>query len=136
VPSERVKQLKAELLDNRRVRQHLAGLWDKLSILLHRVAKDPSSTLRDALAGALPTLGELLGHAPSMQARVNDWIAEAVQADALPWRREIGGFATNVVQRWDARTARNLMELAVGRDLQYIGVNGTVVGALVGYVLF
>jgi uncharacterized membrane-anchored protein YjiN (DUF445 family) len=68
--------------------------------------------------------------------KLNDWIAEATRTGAVPWRREFGEFVTDVVRRWDAKTVGDGMELAVGRDLQYIRVNGTVVGALVGCGIF
>jgi uncharacterized membrane-anchored protein YjiN (DUF445 family) len=54
----------------------------------------------------------------------------------LPWRAEIGRFISDVVRGWEAQTVTERMELAVGRDLQYIRINGTLMGALIGCALF
>ncbi len=132
----RVEQIKAELLDNRRVRQYLGAIWDQLGARLRQEADDPASSLRQAIVGALHTLGDALGRDPALQAQVNGWVAEAVQAGAVPWRGEIGAFIADVVRGWEAKTVTERIELAVGRDLQYIRINGTVVGALVGCGLF
>jgi uncharacterized membrane-anchored protein YjiN (DUF445 family) len=59
-----------------------------------------------------------------------------VRTGIVPWRREIGAFITEVVRGWDARTLTDRAELAVGRDLQFIRVNGTLVGGLVGCALY
>ena len=54
----------------------------------------------------------------------------------IPRRAEIGAFVTHVVETWDATTLVNRMELTVGKDLQYVRINGTLVGGLVGLIIF
>jgi uncharacterized membrane-anchored protein YjiN (DUF445 family) len=61
---------------------------------------------------------------------------EAVAVEALPWRAELIRFVGEVVRRWEPRTFSDRIEVAVGPDLQYIRMNGTIVGGLVGGVLY
>jgi uncharacterized membrane-anchored protein YjiN (DUF445 family) len=132
----RIEGLKGDLLSNARVRRYLASLWDELRDLLLAEASAPSSALRDGLTGLFDSLGEALRTDPDLQARVNGWIAETVRQGAMPWRSEIGRFIADVVRSWEAASVANRVELAVGRDLQYIRMNGTLVGALVGCAIF
>ena len=71
-----------------------------------------------------------------VQARMDRRIEEAVMTLIVPWRRNIGHFVEDVVRSWDTRTIVDRIELAVGKDLQYIRVNGTLVGAAVGCAIF
>jgi uncharacterized membrane-anchored protein YjiN (DUF445 family) len=66
--------------------------------------------------------------------RLNRWIRQVALRALLPRRAEIG--ATRVVQNWDSATLVNRLELQVGKDLQYIRINGTLVGGLVGLMIF
>ena len=71
-----------------------------------------------------------------IHAAVNKWIRIAALRLVAPGRAEIGAFITQVVERWDTNTLVNRIELQVGRDLQYIRINGTLVGGLVGLIIF
>ena len=81
------------------------------------------------------TLGQTLARDLEMQARLDATIEHAALA-VVPWRGQIGALITEVVQGWDARTVTRRLELAIGSDLQYIRMNGTLVGACVGCALF
>jgi uncharacterized membrane-anchored protein YjiN (DUF445 family) len=70
------------------------------------------------------------------QATLNGWARLAVRRLIAPRRREIGRFIAGVVAGWDTRSIVEKLELQVGRDLQYIRINGTVVGGLVGLALY
>ena len=67
---------------------------------------------------------------------VNRWVGIALLRIIAPRRAEIGRFIAQVVERWDSATLVNRLELQVGRDLQYIRINGTLVGGLVGLMIF
>ena len=71
-----------------------------------------------------------------IHAAINKFMRIAALRIIAPRRAEIGAFITQVVERWDTETLVNRIELQVGRDLQYIRINGTVVGGLVGLIIF
>ncbi|HLO77560.1 MAG TPA: DUF445 family protein, partial [Magnetospirillum sp.] len=70
-----------------------------------------------------------------LRAVLNRWLRRAVERMIVPQRAEIGHFIAGVVERWDTRTLVDKLELQVGRDLQYIRINGTLVGGLVGLLI-
>ena len=71
-----------------------------------------------------------------VQARINRWARRVTLRALSPRRAEIGAYIAGVVANWDATTLVNRLELQVGRDLQYIRINGTLVGGLVGLIIF
>jgi uncharacterized membrane-anchored protein YjiN (DUF445 family) len=112
-----------------------AASWQKLRDLLLLDLEAPSSRLRRAIAIAIASVGETLSSDVEMRDRL-DAMIEAVVVEALPWREEIIRFVAEVVRRWEPRTFSDRIEAAVGADLQYIRMNGTVVGGLVGGGLY
>jgi len=95
----------------------------------------PTSRLRRALALAIASIGDTLAHDAAMRARL-DAAIEAVVAEAMPWRGELIRFVAEVVRKWEPSGFSDRIEIAVGADLQYIRMNGTIVGGLVGGGLF
>jgi uncharacterized membrane-anchored protein YjiN (DUF445 family) len=81
-------------------------------------------------------MGRLLQQMPAMQDYVDAAIERVVVDYIAPWRRQISNFIAEVVKSWDGPTVAQIVELEVGRDLQYIRINGTLVGALIGTLLF
>ncbi len=132
-----VDALQAELLSNPRTQAYLGEVWRELrGLLLADAAAGRESVLRQALAGGLQSLGKALLADPEMQARFDHGLEETAKTWVLPWRHEIGHFIAEVVKSWDAGTVSDRIETAVGRDLQYIRINGTLVGGLVGIAIF
>lgn len=80
--------------------------------------------------------GRLLRESPAMQSYLNEAIQRVVVDYIAPWRAQIGDYITDVVKSWDGPTVAETIELQVGSDLQYIRINGTVLGALIGAILF
>lgn len=132
----RVAEWRDRLLANPEMRHYLAGLGERLRERLIAELENPDSPLRRALTDGLLALGRALERDPHMQERLDRRFAEIVRGVVPPFRHEIGGFISEVVRSWDSRTVVERVELAVGRDLQYIRVNGTLVGAAVGCGLF
>jgi uncharacterized membrane-anchored protein YjiN (DUF445 family) len=91
--------------------------------------------LRQGLERALVSLGARLREDAGMRAVLNHWVLRAAMRTVVPNRGQIGGFIAGVVARWDARTVSEKLELQVGKDLQYIRINGTLVGGLVGLAI-
>ena len=80
--------------------------------------------------------GRWIRENPELRANINNWIRYLVRRTISPRRVEIGAFVTHVVEAWDSTTLVNRLELQVGKDLQYIRINGTLMGGLVGLLIF
>jgi uncharacterized membrane-anchored protein YjiN (DUF445 family) len=113
----------------------LAASWDKARDIVLADLASPSSRLRRTLALAITSIGEALGNDTAMRSRL-DAAIEALLAEALPWRGELIRFVAEVVRKWEPKGFSDRIEMAVGADLQYIRMNGTIVGGLVGGGLF
>ena len=125
----------AAILDRPEMRAWIAASWQSGRDLVLRDLAAPSSRLRQALTLALAGIGEALQRDEAMRRRL-DTAIEALVAEALPWRAELIRVVTEIVRRWEPRGFAERIELAVGPDLQYIRINGTLVGGLVGGVLY
>jgi len=132
----RVEALKKDLLDSPSIQGYFTAVWDELRTRVERDASGEGSRLAEALAHALAALGATLLKDDAVRARVNRRIESLTVEFAVPWRTEIGRFIAEVVEGWDTTTMTDRLELVVGRDLQFIRINGTLVGALVGVLLF
>jgi len=113
----------------------LAASWDKGRDIVLADLGSPSSRLRRTLALAIASIGETLGNDAAMRGRL-DAAIEALLAEALPWRGELIRFVAEVVRKWEPAGFSERSEMAVGADLRYIRMNGTIVGGLVGGGLF
>ena len=132
----RGEDLKAEMLDNPMVTEQVAKLWLRIET---RIGSAPASyvdPLSDGLERGLMALGGWIAQDEKIRVAVNQWIAIGLLRLVAPRRAEIGSFIAQVVERWDSETLVNRLELQVGRDLQYIRINGTLVGGLVGLIIF
>jgi uncharacterized membrane-anchored protein YjiN (DUF445 family) len=125
----------AAMLKNPDLQAWIGASWQKIRDTLLLDLQAPSSRLRRAIAIAIASVGEALAADAEMRERLDTTI-EAIAAEALPWRAEIIRFVAEVVRRWEPRTFSDRIEAAVGADLQYIRMNGTVVGGLVGGGLY
>jgi uncharacterized membrane-anchored protein YjiN (DUF445 family) len=131
-----VEAAKGQLLDRPEIQIWLAGLWDELrNITLDDLAR-PDGKTREALTTGLQSLAMALAADAAMRARLNASVERLALDMVSPWRRGIGRFIAEVVHGWDARTVSDRVETAVGSDLQYVRISGTIVAALVGSALF
>jgi uncharacterized membrane-anchored protein YjiN (DUF445 family) len=137
-PSHRQKldELKNQLLEQPEIKGWMATLWDGMrGVVLDDLAQ-PQSRTREAICRGLLSLGRTLGADAAIRGRLNAAIEEALLALVVPWRHEIGRFISDVVRGWETKTVVDRLELALGADLQYIRITGTLVGACVGCLLF
>lgn len=133
---EEVQRFFHETLAKPEAAIYLATLWRAMRRRLESDLEAEDSLVRETLTHGLISLGRALQGDPSMLERVDRRVEVAARELVQPWRREIGSFVAEVVRGWDAGTLTERLELAVGRDLQYIRMNGTLVGALVGCLIF
>ena len=132
---ERGEQLKHEALTSPGLRDWSSALWQKAKEALRTQAADPQSQLRRRMAGVLVAAGGRLGSDRPLADGLERMVESAARALADQFHDELAGLVTVTIERWDAAETSNQLELLLGRDLQYIRINGTVVGAGVGLVL-
>lgn len=132
----RLEEAKAAVFDSPRVRQLAADAWNTAKAGLLRSLADPESALRRRASAALAEVGVRLQRDEALQKRVDGWVTDAAVFVVGRYRHDIASIITDTVERWDAEETTEKIELMVGRDLQYIRLNGTIVGALAGLVIF
>jgi uncharacterized membrane-anchored protein YjiN (DUF445 family) len=131
----RVEALKAEIIDNPAMQRWLDGLWEAARAGLLRIARDPDAALTGHLGDALRQLGGTLQEDPMLRATINRFVRRSAVGLVADYGDGIVRLVSETVHGWDANTITRRLENAVGRDLQYIRVNGTLVGGLVGLVI-
>jgi uncharacterized membrane-anchored protein YjiN (DUF445 family) len=131
----RVEAIKEQLLDNQSVSLWLETLWQKGREAIIRAARNPDAVLAGKLGEVLKSMGSTLESDRRIRAAINQFARRAVVGMAASYGSSIVKLVSETVRGWDARTVTNRLEAAVGRDLQYIRINGTIVGGLVGLIL-
>jgi uncharacterized membrane-anchored protein YjiN (DUF445 family) len=132
---ERVQKLKTEVLANPAFGRWLDGMWERLRAALLQAARDPDRAFAGQFGASLSELGGALESDQRLQLLVNRFVRRTVTGTVTRYGDEIVRLVSETVRRWDARTVTERIEAAVGRDLQFIRINGTLVGGLVGLVL-
>ena len=132
---EQGEQLKQELLDHPEFQEWTKDLWSSLQRGFGDATRDADSDVRRRITDAIVTLAERLVEDPELQAKVDHWLESIVVYLAEAGRGEIGNLIANTVEGWDPHDTADRIELQVGRDLQFIRINGTLVGGLAGFVI-
>lgn len=130
-----VEAMKQRAIDHPKVQEYVQGLWDDIHAALRRDLSDEHSALAAHLESALLALARKLGEDPDLREAINGHVLGA--ARRLTGRLRIGvtEHIARTVKLWDERHLVDELELSVGRDLQYIRFNGTLVGGLIGVLL-
>ncbi len=132
---ERAEAVKAQVLAHPEVQNLIGSAWGTAKKMILDAAEDPSSELRRRVRDGLCSFGDRLVSDDELRAKVDEWLERAVTHVITNYRSEITALITETVQRWDAEETSRKVELQVGRDLQFIRINGTVVGALAGLTI-
>jgi len=132
---ERGAAIKRQLIEHLRTKPYYAAIWhDIKNRILADVASD-RSRLRQTASSLLKSLGAGLEKDEAMQRKLNEWLLGALETLMLVHRHQISLLITDVVKSWDARDVSEKIELEIGKDLQFIRLNGTLVGGCVGVLL-
>jgi len=131
----RGERLKRDVLGSAALRDWSSPLWQQAKEGLRAQAADPGSELRRRLTEALAAAGQRLGSDRRLQQGLDRMIESGARVLADQFHHELAGLVTGTIERWDAAETSGQLELLLGRDLQYIRINGTVVGAAVGLAL-
>ena len=128
--------LKRDMLANPAFAEQARALWEELETGLRGGLPRHAEAILGWLASSAAALGRWLEDDPARKATMNRRLRLLALRTILPRRAEIGGYIAAVVDNWDTDTLVNRLELQVGKDLQYIRINGTLVGGLVGLLIF
>ncbi|MFJ1736239.1 DUF445 domain-containing protein [Streptomyces sp. NPDC088254] len=132
----RVERLKGEVLGRGEVQDLIASAWTAVRSMIVTAAEDERSELRLRVRASLLSLGSRMAHEPKVQGKVDSWVEGAAVHVVTTYRREITSLITDTVASWDAEHTTRKIEAHIGRDLQFIRINGTVVGSLAGLVIY
>jgi len=132
----RGEEFKQELLKHPRLREVAGNLWQDVKANLLIQSATPGSSLRLSIAQGLSHVGDVLERDPEWRTRVEGWTEELMRYLVRRYGRAAGDFVTQTVRSWETAEVTRKVELAIGRDLQFIRINGTVVGGLAGLVIY
>jgi uncharacterized membrane-anchored protein YjiN (DUF445 family) len=133
---EKCESIKIEVLGHPEVQAWLQSLWGELKRSMITAADDPDSELRRRLVGGLGSAGRRLSIDADMQAKIDGWVERLVVHVVENYKSEVADLISSTVERWDPADTSQRIELQVGRDLQFIRINGTVVGGLAGLAIY
>jgi uncharacterized membrane-anchored protein YjiN (DUF445 family) len=131
----RVDELKLRLLDHPEFEAWTDGLWADLKVYLTEAADEPESELRRRLESWALVLSRRLQEDRTLRHRINTWIGAVASQVLRSSGPEVSKMIGATVERWDADETSDRLELLLGRDLQYIRINGTLVGGLIGVLI-
>lgn len=127
--------MKAQLLEHPEFKEWTDGIWESFKASLVAAAEDPDSDLRRRFEEIAINTGERLRTDPDLRRTVDAWVGNLAGHLAERSGPEVASIISTTVERWDADETSRRLELQVGRDLQFIRINGTLVGGLVGVAI-
>ena len=130
-----VDRIKQQLIDHPSVQAYVQGLWDQIHAALRRDLERGDSAIARHLEQTLAGLGQALGRDPELRTAINQHVLAGAEKLAGRLRGGVTEHIAQTVKGWDERHLVRQLELSVGRDLQYIRFNGTLVGGLIGVLL-
>lgn len=132
----RAEKIKEEVLNAEAVQQLSGAIWRDTKAALSRYADSPDEVNTEAIERGLRGLGQAIQSDPALMAKIDQWIVDAAISVIERYQDEVGTLIASTVKRWDPVATSRRIELAIGRDLQFIRINGTLVGGLAGMLLY
>lgn len=132
----RAEAVKAQVLEHPDVQNLVGSAWTTARRMILEAVEDPASPLRVRVRDAIADWGGRLAHDEAVRGKVDRWMQDALRYLVTHYDDEILSVITDTVRRWDAEETSRKIELQVGRDLQFIRINGTVVGSLAGLLIY
>ncbi|MCE7795836.1 DUF445 domain-containing protein [Sphingobium sufflavum] len=131
----RIGRVRDEIIGNPAMQAWMESLWRQAREALLRSARDPRTALAGRFGDMLRQLGTMLEEDATVRLLLNRFARRVAVGTAASYGDAIVRLVSETVRGWDAQTITNRLEQAVGRDLQYIRINGTLVGGLVGVII-
>jgi uncharacterized membrane-anchored protein YjiN (DUF445 family) len=134
--AERVESWKEEFLDNDAARKFSASLWQEGKEALARYAENPETRAPGMVEHALTAFGQKAINDPDLLAKIDDLVVDIAVFVVARYQDEVADLIAHTVAAWDPELTSRRVELAIGRDLQFIRINGTIVGGLAGTLIY
>jgi uncharacterized membrane-anchored protein YjiN (DUF445 family) len=128
--------LRNEFVQHPAVQEFFQALWARLREYLHASLENPASEIRLGIEREIRQVGRLLGTDIAAQRKLDSWLRELLVYTVEHYRGPLSEVISDTVEEWDARSTADRIELHIGKDLQFIRINGTLVGGLVGVGLY
>ncbi len=132
----RIEESKLRILDSPELAAAIQSQWQIVHESLDRAAAEPGSEVEQRLAELIQWWARRVLEDAELRLKIDTWIAQAAERLAHQWDDEVIGLIETTVAGWDATEIAYRLELQLGRDLQFVRINGTVVGALVGVSIY
>ena len=134
--AERVDAWKEEFLDNEAARRFSLSMWEEAKDALARYAENPGPATPNAIEAALVTFGQKAIEDPELMAKIDNFAVDIAVYLVARYQDEVADLISSTVASWDPELTSRRVELAIGRDLQFIRINGTIVGGLAGLLIY
>jgi uncharacterized membrane-anchored protein YjiN (DUF445 family) len=132
----RAEQIKDEVLSADAVQTFSEAIWRDAKRAIARYADSPDGINTEAIERGLRAFAQAVLTDPALMAKIDGWLTEAAASMIERYENEVGELIAGTVRRWDPNATSRRIELAIGRDLQFIRINGTLVGGLAGMLLY
>lgn len=134
---QKVNLLVIEFTQKKEVQEYISSIWEKLkTAIVTDLEKGNDSKIKMSLTTMIRNFGKNIQEDPVMIAKINDFVKIDLLGILIRNKKAIGDLIANSVKSWDKEEISNKLELEIGKDLQYIRINGTVVGGLVGLLIY
>ena len=132
-----INNLIEKLANNKNFQEYIDGIWSEIKqCVISDLSMGDESKIQNSLVSMLQKLGEGLAEDTTLKNKINDFIKATVLTKLLDNRQAIGNFIASTVEKWDSKEVSEKLELEIGKDLQFIRLNGTLVGGVIGLLLF
>jgi uncharacterized membrane-anchored protein YjiN (DUF445 family) len=134
--AQKGEEIKAYLLGDETLNGYLGSLWNDLKAWLKADLAREDSVLRGRIVATGAWIGKVLSEDPQLRASLNQNLELASRSAAPEFASFLTGHIADTVKNWDSREMSEQVELNIGKDLQFIRINGTVVGGMIGVLLY
>jgi uncharacterized membrane-anchored protein YjiN (DUF445 family) len=134
--SGRIDELKRDLLARPELGELARTMWSNTRAFIERSAAGESQVLQQHLAGMFAKAGEALAADAELRAEINEGFVTVLRSFIADQKSGVSSFISDQVKGWDMGQLISLIEINIGRDLQYIRFNGSLIGGLTGLALY
>jgi len=132
----RSERIRDDFVNHPAVQQYFQDLWGKIRSYLKDALDDSRSPLRVGIEREIRNVGSLLHDDEAARAKLNQWLVELFVYVVENYRGPLSEIISDTIALWDAESTSRRIELHIGKDLQFIRINGTLVGGLVGVLIY